>query len=138
MYSILLKTHFLSGLFMAGVIWTIQLVHYPSFNFVSLENFSAFEKFHAFRISLVVIPAMLLELITAIALVYYFKEKSNLITINLAIVLAIWAVTFFISSPAHGRLLSGFNAETINFLISTNWIRTALWTIKGALIFYLI
>lgn len=123
---------------MVGVIWTIQLVHYPSFNFVSPENFVSFEKFHAFRISLVVIPAMLLELITAIALVYYFKDMSPLLLLNLAIVLAIWGVTFFISSPAHGKLLSGFNAETINLLISTNWIRTALWTIKGALIFYII
>ena len=138
MYSLLLKTQFLSCLFMVGVIWTIQLVHYPSFHFVASENFVSFEKFHAFRISLVVIPAMLIELLTAAALVYFFKENSQLLMINFILVLCIWAVTFFISSPAHGKLLSGFSTETINFLISTNWIRTILWTAKAALIFYIL
>ena len=48
---------------MTGLIWTIQLVHYPTFDHVADDHFADFAKFHASRISLIVLPAMIVELL---------------------------------------------------------------------------
>lgn len=46
---------------MFGVIWMMQLVHYPLMHFVPEERFTRFETAHRQRISLVVGPLMALE-----------------------------------------------------------------------------
>lgn len=51
-----------STLFMTGVIWLIQVVHYPLFAGVGLDGFSAYVRSHQTLISLVVMPPMLLEI----------------------------------------------------------------------------
>ena len=58
----------ISAFLLTGVIWTIQLVHYPSFHFIDKLSFTNFHNFHERRISIIVMPLMLIELITSIAL----------------------------------------------------------------------
>lgn len=47
-------THFLingaTSIFLCGLIWVIQLVHYPSFHFVEDSRFIDFQAFHTQRI----------------------------------------------------------------------------------------
>ena len=57
--------------YMIGVIWTVQLVHYPLFGAVRADEFAAFEREHQQRISAVVMPFMLGELASAIALPFF-------------------------------------------------------------------
>jgi hypothetical protein len=47
--------------YLCGVIWVVQLVHYPLFNQVGREHFSAYAQRHTRWISPVVAPAMLLK-----------------------------------------------------------------------------
>jgi hypothetical protein len=108
-----------AGLFV--LIWIIQILHYPSFLYVDRENFPQFEAFHTSRISMIVIPLMLAEAILA------FTEIKPLIII---IVVLIWLSTFFIQVPCHNQLQLGFDEATIKRLITTNWIRTFLWSLK--------
>ena len=56
--------HLFSTFFLTGLIWIVQLVHYPGFNFVDANDFVAFEKFHTNKISAIVIPLMFCELLT--------------------------------------------------------------------------
>ena len=62
----LYKTHIVSTSLMVGVIWVMQLVHYPSFNFINLKDYKSFQEFHMKRISLIVIPIMTIELTSGI------------------------------------------------------------------------
>ena len=62
----MLIIHLIATSVMVGVIWVIQLVHYPSFHFIELKQYTTFQRFHMSRISYVVIPAMLTELFTLI------------------------------------------------------------------------
>ena len=87
------------SLALLGLIWTIQLVHYPSFGYVSHENFVAFERFHSQRISLLVIPLMLTELALAALLLVLSAYSYQYILCALA-VLGIWLSTFFSACPA--------------------------------------
>ena len=123
----------ISVFLLTGVIWTIQLIHYPSFHYIDKLSFVNFHKFHERRISIIVIPLMIVELITSVVL--YMNDTSSLIfALNLAIIVLIWCSTFFIQVPIHTILSSGKDKKMIEKLVKTNWIRTFLWTIRMLLI----
>ena len=137
MSSILLINIF-SAFFATGLIWTIQLVHYPSMRFVSRDKFELFHSFHQLRISIIAMPLMAIELITSIILfMQNIENESSLIfKINLIIVTLIWFSTFFIQVPMHQKLSKGKKNSLIDKLVLTNWFRTVLWTLRSILIIF--
>ena len=65
----LLLSQFAVTCFLTGLIWTIQVVHYPLMAKVGASNFTEYERLHANWITPLVGPAMLAELAAAFALV---------------------------------------------------------------------
>ena len=130
--------HLLATLLMTGVIWVVQLVHYPAFLFVDKGQFSKFEQFHSVQISKVVMPLMLIELFTAVILLFSFPFKKILLVSNLGLLIATWSVTAFFSMRYHKLLLSGFNKEYILNLVKTNIFRTVFWSTRSAILIYLL
>ena len=128
--------HFTICLILSGLIWVIQIVHYPSFKYISIKNFDLFCEFHVRSISFIVFPLMFLELITAVLLLIF--SPSSLTIINIIILGLIWLSTILLSVPIHRKLQSGYNIDSINKLIKTNWPRTIFWTFRSALLFSLI
>ena len=123
----------ISAFFLTGVIWTIQIVHYPSFHYIDKLSFVNFHQFHERRISIIVMPLMILELISSVAL--YFNDMSNhTFLLNLIIVGLIWCSTFFIQVPIHNILSQKKDNMMIEKLVNTNWIRTFLWSMRMLLI----
>ena len=55
---------------MFGVIWMVQVVHYPLMRFVSGEQFARFETAHRARISWVVGPLMAVEGVCVLAFLF--------------------------------------------------------------------
>jgi len=125
---------------MVGVIWIIQLVHYPLFAAVGPESFPAYAAAHGQRIAWVVIPLMLVEAGGAATLA--LAPPDGLADalpaverwLGLALVLAIWGSTAFLQVPEHGRLASGFDAAAHRFLVGSNWLRTIAWTARGGVV----
>ena len=126
--SLLQELHMASTFFLCGLIWCIQLVHYPSFRFVHPERFVEFERFHTQAITWIVGPAMLLELFTAVLLLGSLRPALGIL--NVASVGAIWISTALLSVPCHSQLASGYSAESIDRLVHTNWPRTVLWSLR--------
>ena len=124
-----------SCFFMTGIIWLVQLVHYPSFLYVDRNRFENFCRFHQQRISFIVIPAMCLELVANIW-TYMQSSQSVLYILSSLALYAIWFITFFISMPYHRQLSRAFDKMAIRSLIRTNWLRTALWTVRSFLFLY--
>ncbi len=116
-------------LFLTGLIWVIQVVHYPSFRFVSEKEFLAFHQFHSQRISYLVIPTMTIELITS-GILWWLSTWFSLNSIGFYLVILIWISTALFSVPCHSKLLHGKDMNILNKLVSTNWIRTVLWSTK--------
>jgi hypothetical protein len=131
-YSLLASTAFLTGL-----IWIVQLVHYPAFVYISSERFLEFHKLHSTNITFVVMPAMLLELALSIYVLYDSQENISLYWALFLLLVGIWASTFFLQVPLHNRLALGKDEEIISKLVSTNWIRTFLWSLRLAGLLYL-
>jgi hypothetical protein len=134
--KLLLLVHLAATWFLVGLIWTIQVVHYPLFAKVGAEGFAAYEASHSTLIGLVVMPLMLLELFTAFMLLA--APPAGIPTwvwwAGAALVGIIWLTTFFVSVPQHARLATGFDAQAHAILVSTNWIRTLAWTTRGLLV----
>ncbi|GAB4550994.1 MAG: hypothetical protein Tsb0013_12940 [Phycisphaerales bacterium] len=113
---------------MCGLIWFVQVVHYPLFGAVPAEGFNAYAARHRARTTVVVAPLMFAELGCAIALV--LAIGSTLAWIGLALAAGTWGVTFFVSVPLHMRLDRGLDGAVHRALVATNWIRTALWSAR--------
>ena len=128
--------HLFSTLFMTGVIWFAQAVHYPLLGRVGKEAFAAYEKENTQRTGWVVIPVMTAELTTALLLLWRQPEffLPFYAWLNAGLLAAIWVSTFALQGPYHHRLTRAFDPFTHRSLVKTNWIRTAAWTIRGIIL----
>jgi hypothetical protein len=131
----ILLTNVAATLYMVGLIWCIQIVHYPLFAQVGRESFAAYETAHSSLITPVVGLPMLIELATAGLLLFFRSPVIRLseAIIGVVLVAVIWLSTMFLQVPQHGILSSGFDATAHQFLVSSNWIRTVAWSLRGAL-----
>lgn len=129
----LLIIHFALTCFMTGLIWLVQLVHYPLMASVSPQRFVEFEKSHQRRISLIVAPAMLGEAVTA-ALLIYTRSATPLFVTNAVLVATLWLSTALVQMPHHRRLERGFDAGVHRRLVATNWLRTAIWSARSVML----
>ena len=128
--NFVLLGHLIFTSIMTGVIWVIQIVHYPSFHFIEKELYTAFQKFHMNKISIIVIPIMLAELITGMMLFLDKSSKSPFLIISFVILVLIWLITGVFFSKAHNELIAGYQELVVNQLVVMNWIRTLLWTLR--------
>ena len=125
----LLLLHAATTLFMVGVIWFVQVVHYPLFSRVGEAAFPEYERHHARRTGWVVAMPMLLELGTATATVWCLG--GALPWCGLGLLAVAWVSTGLWQVPAHRRLAGGFDAVTHRRLVRTNWVRTVAWSARG-------
>lgn len=72
----MISVHYAATWALIGLIWTIQLVHYPLFAQVGRHTFKAYHHRHTTQITWVVAPLMLMELITAAWLVMTGSRES--------------------------------------------------------------
>jgi hypothetical protein len=138
--KLILLTNAAATLFLVGLIWMVQVVHYPLFNMADRANFTAFEAAHSNRITLIVGPAMLLEIITAGWLLVSRPDGIPAWTVWVGAVLVgvAWLVTAFLSVPQHAILSGGFDQTAYRALVDTNWIRTIAWTARGAMVLWML
>jgi hypothetical protein len=120
---------------MFGVIWMVQVVHYPLMRFVSGPEFTGFETEHRVRISWVVGPLMAVEGVCVLAFVFapppglpWWLPWAGAIAEAVAI-----GTTVLVSAPLHERLNARFDPALLDRLIATNWIRTVAWTVRAGL-----
>ena len=125
---------------LTGLIWTVQLVHYPGLALVGKAEFARYHAAHTARMGALVGPLMVLELLLAGWLAWAGRAAlpHGAGWWSLALVLGAWAVTFFISVPFHNRLAAGgYDYITIDGLTRTNWLRTGAWTLRLGLLLWL-
>ncbi|MEM1009261.1 MAG: hypothetical protein AAGJ35_09670 [Myxococcota bacterium] len=122
---------------MVGVIWMVQIVHYPLFAKVGRETFPSYQESHMRRISFVVIPLMLTELACSLWSLVLALMRGRLFwapLVGSALLLWIWLSTFVRAVPLHQQLAVEFSEALHHKLVAVNWTRTVLWTIKAVLL----
>ncbi len=121
---------------MSGLIWFVQLVHYPQFADIGGgANFAAYHKRHTRLTSYVVIAPMLIEAVTATLLLFLapVTASRSLLWIGAALVGVIWISTSFLQIPRHKKLGVSFDGKVCSSLCATNWIRTFAWSARAIL-----
>lgn len=128
---------------LVGLIWTIQLVHYPLLAGIEAHRYPRWQRLHMSRIAMLVGPLMLVELLSAGVLVALAIRGGApelvpwAVTGGLLLIL-IWLSTALVQAPIHGRLAEGFDPALHRWLVRTNWLRTVLWTGRGVLLALLV
>ncbi len=136
---------------MVGIIWFVQLVHYPLFRLVGELEHPRHHTAHMARTGLLLAPLMLLELVSGLVLLSFVILNTNTnmnmhtdsdwlvlpqtpsitwILISLILLVVIWLWTFLVSVRYHRQLDHGKNPVAIAALIRTNWLRTILWSVR--------
>jgi hypothetical protein len=125
---------------LVGLIWFVQVVAYPLFARVAAADFPAYHEAHSRLITYVVAPLMLGELWGAVAwLIWPLDEAPRQVAwVGAALAVAAWVVTVFVSVPQHNILARGFDARAYDVLLVTNWLRTAVWTLRGAALLWVL
>ena len=131
--AILLTTHLGATAAMVGLIWFVQIVHYPLFREVGTDHFVEYEARHVALTGFVVGPPMAIEGLTALAIAAVAREEVGLplIAVGLGLLAVIHASTVFLQVPAHASLSDDYDDAVARRLVSTNWIRTVGWTLRG-------
>jgi uncharacterized membrane protein len=129
--------HLATSWYMCGVIWLVQLVHYPEFRDLDRAVFSQSMLRHQRLTTWVVGPVMLVELLTGFSLILSAPLlQRRFALMNMTLLATIWLLTVFVSVPRHERLAAGYDRRTIDSLVSTNWPRTLLWSLRACLLVY--
>jgi hypothetical protein len=119
---------------LTGLIHTIQWVHYPLFKNVGPGDFPEFHRQHTTRITRLVAPLMLAEILTAGWLLLKTTANPTLFLASLPPLVLVWISTALLQVPLHNRLANGFNPAVHRRLVLTNHIRTFAWTLRALLL----
>jgi hypothetical protein len=131
----LLLVHAGATIFMAGLIWFVQVVHYPLFGRVGAEGYEAYQTGHMDRTTRVVGPPMLVEFAASAALLWLAPAAvpSILPWIGMILLIVIWISTGLVQAPTHGKLVAGWNPSLGAKLVTSNWVRTIAWSLRAVL-----
>lgn len=134
--STVLLVHIAATWYMTGLIWMVQIVHYPLMRLVGREGFIAYSIQHQSSTSLVVGPAMLVEVLTAAWLLSQDEElrRSGWFLGSCGLLLVVWVSTAGWQMPCHRALLQGYDESQVRTLVQSNWVRTIAWTMRGLIV----
>jgi len=120
---------------MTGVIWIVQLVHYPLLAVVGADRSVDVAVRHQRAISFVVGPPMAVEGVTTL---WLLADRPDGVAVWLpwagAVCVAVALLsTVLLSVPRHARMAAGPDPEVGAELVRTNWPRTIAWTMHGVI-----
>lgn len=129
----ILLTHAAITWFLTGLIWTVQIVHYPLFAMADRADYPRFAAAHGRRITPLVAMPMVAEAAIATWLVVQPPPQIPVWWTwgGLGLVALIWLSTALLQVPMHGRLSRGFETTAHTRLVRSNWIRTVAWSIRS-------
>ena len=126
MIRLIFLSHVATTLYMTGLIWFVQVVHYPLLGAIGNAEFSAYQQRLISLTTWVVAPPMLVEAATAL-LLFWFRPAGVAtwhVWAGVVLLAIIWVSTALLQVPCHDTLSKGFDAEVHRRLVSTNWVRT--------------
>ena len=109
------------------LIWLVQLIIYPNFQYIPAAELIKWHKIYTPRITVVVAPLMILQLALTIYLSFYLFSTLNLLALGLIVLN--WLITFIYFVPLHVKIdQDNINQTSLRRLVQLNWYRTIIWS----------
>jgi hypothetical protein len=129
--SALLWAHAAATTSLAGLVWVVQVVVYPSFRLVGPT--AAWPQVHAHHTRATATVVVLPWAVQGACLAALLLRRPDGVPLPLLLVTGVLAATTVVvtaasSVPLHGRLSQGYDDAVARRLVATNWLRTAAWT----------
>ena len=120
---------------MVGVIWFVQLVHYPLLATIGIDRAPEIAVEHQRRTGWVVGLPMAAEGVTTLWLVFDSPSGVHVVLPYVGGLLLAIALgsTIFLSVPLHEKMAQAPTVDIGHKLVRTNWPRTIAWTLRGVL-----
>lgn len=122
-------------LVMVGVIWFVQIVHYPLLAIVPMDSASSMALIHQRRTAYVVGLPMAVEGVSTLVLlgaapdeVWWWMPWLGGVLLAVAL-----GSTVILSVPRHAEMAQNPTPEIGRALVRTNWPRTIAWSLRGVL-----
>lgn len=141
MMDIAFLIHLVTTAFMTGLIWMVQIVHYPLFKVINSNEFPQYENSHSKLITFIVGPIMTVELITGLLIAgssLLSGINYRLFLISFGLLILIWLSTVIFQIPHHKKLSQQKDKDILQKLITYNWIRTISWSARSLILSYII
>ncbi len=131
-----------------AVIWLMQILIYPSWAFIPTADFGHAQGYHFVRLFIVVFPQAALATLGALALLRWRPPgiPKAALWLGLGIQLSLWLLTALLWGRWQGQIALGdappgslgpANVELYHLLVTTHWLRVALITAYGILVFWM-
>ncbi len=112
---------------MAVLIWLVQIIIYPSFRTQQQDGFRKWHRGYTRQIGFIVGPLMLTQI--AVHGMSVWVDPNPTGYVQVACIVVALVVTATRSVPCHRALSSrGKDADVIDRLVASNWLRTGAWT----------
>jgi hypothetical protein len=121
-------------LYMTGVVWFAQLVHYPLLDRGRSEGYLAFALAYQRRTMWVVIPGLSCEIVGTLGLVWFWPSLQS--WVGLGLLVAIWTLTCAVLIPKHLLLKQRYSRDDHLALVRYNLPRSFLWTSRSAVLIW--
>lgn len=108
------------------LIWLVQVIIYPGFQFADAKQFTGWHHSYSSRITYFVLPLMFLQVgLYARSLItgFHWLDVAGSACIALA-----WLMTFIWIVPVHSRIGRQLETAQVKKLVQLNWVRTWAWT----------
>jgi hypothetical protein len=100
-------------------------------------DFPSYVKQQRTRNTLLMAPAMLIEMVTAAWLLFDDRVPHRDAFHAFLLLVIVWMVTFASIVPIHSKLGRGFDEAGVRALIRRNWIRTVCWSLRSAMMLWI-
>jgi hypothetical protein len=129
----LLLANAAATLYMVGLIWMVQVVHYPLLALVGNDRAPEIAREHQRRTGIVVGPAMVVEGVSTLALLLWRPDAVWWILpwINGVFLAVALGCTVLLSVPLHEKMATTPDDSVGRKLVVTNWPRTFAWSARG-------
>ena len=132
MEDVVLLLNVVASWTMVGVIWFVQVVHYPLLSVIPVESAASVAVEHQRRTGWVVMIPMAVEGVTTLLLLGMVPDGVAwfvpwLAGLPLAVALG---GTVLLSVPRHERMVNNPDASVGRELVTTNWVRTIAWSFR--------
>lgn len=123
-------------LFMVGLTWFVQIVHYPLLAEIGPESFGDLHETHSRRTTWVVALPMLVELASSLVLAISPPEGlGTLAVVGAVLAVSVWAVTLAWAAPTHSAIgRAGPDPALFARLDRASLVRSWLWTFHGVVV----